>query len=88
MPHDTHQEEAIRRFTKLATERLVGKRIKSVFYATPQETGLQSHGLVLILEDGTALICQSDSEGNDAGALRLVPPFEFSGEPITFPRIY
>ena len=51
---------------------LIGKRIVGVRYLTKEETdesGWYSAPIVIELEDGSALIPQSDDEGNDGGAL-------------------
>ena len=51
---------------------LVGLRIMGVRYLTQEETeasGWYSSPIVIELSDGSALIPQSDDEGNDGGAL-------------------
>jgi len=51
---------------------LLGKRIVGVRYLTKEETdasGWYSSPIVIELNDGSALIPQSDDEGNDGGAL-------------------
>ena len=51
---------------------LIGKRIVGVRYLTEEETaasGWYSAPIVIELSDGSALIPQSDYEGNDGGAL-------------------
>ena len=51
---------------------LIGKRIVGVRYLTKEETeanGWYSSPIVIALSDRSALIPQSDDEGNDGGAL-------------------
>ena len=51
---------------------LVGLKIVGVRYLTKEETdasGWYSSPIVIELDDGSALIPQSDDEGNDGGAL-------------------
>ena len=51
---------------------LYGKKIVGVRYLTEEETeasGWYSSPIVIELSDGSALIPQSDDEGNDGGAL-------------------
>ena len=51
---------------------LYGKKIVGVRYLTQEETeasGWYSSPIVIELSDGSALIPQSDDEGNDGGAL-------------------
>ena len=51
---------------------LVGLKIVGVRYLTKEETGANywySSPIVIELNDGSALIPQSDDEGNDGGAL-------------------
>ena len=51
---------------------LLGKRIVGVRYLTKEETDANywySSPIVIELDDGSALIPQSDDEGNDGGAL-------------------
>ena len=51
---------------------LYGKKIVGVRYLTEEETeasGWYSAPIVIELSDGSALIPQSDDEGNDGGAL-------------------
>jgi hypothetical protein len=49
----------------LLPRELVGREISSAGY---QGLGYRHRPLVLVLDDGTALVPQSDPEGNDAGA--------------------
>ena len=51
---------------------LYGKKIVGVRYLTQEETeasGWYSSPIIIELSDGSALIPQSDDEGNDGGAL-------------------
>lgn len=60
------------RWNETASTLLKGRTITDVFYMTEEEAedlGWQSRALVLVLDDGSQLIAQSDDEGNDAGAL-------------------
>lgn len=55
-----------------AAAKLVGRRIVDARYMTGDhaaERGWYSCPVVLILDDGSALIPSADDEGNDAGAL-------------------
>ena len=53
---------------------LCGKKIVACRYLNNEEAesfGWYSRPLVIFLDDGTALIPQSDDEGNDGGAIYL-----------------
>ena len=53
---------------------LKGKRVVSVRYMTKEECKdfyWDKAGIVIIFEDGSYIIPQSDNEGNNAGALSL-----------------
>lgn len=61
----------------IATENLVGRTIKEVFYMTDAEIahmGWDSSGVVLMLDNDVAVIVQRDDEGNGPGALYLSNP--------------
>lgn len=60
------------KWTKIAADMLVGKRIKAVGYMTKDEA--KSHewyerAILIELEDGTLLYPSSDDEGNSAGSI-------------------
>ena len=60
------------RWTKIAADLLVGRKIVEVRYMHEHEVnelGWFGAAVVLILDNGVALFPSSDDEGNDAGAL-------------------
>ena len=60
------------KWAKDANKHLKGRRIVSVRWLTAAEVesmGWYSSAPVLELDNGTALYCSRDDEGNDAGAL-------------------
>ena len=61
-----------KRWTKLSSDKLVGKKIVKVFYMpedVTEEIGWYKRPLVIKLSDGSLLYPQMDDEGNDGGAL-------------------
>ena len=68
---DYTPERAVEIHTAAATERLVGRTIVEFFYLEPGPYN-HRHAPCLLLDDGTALIIQSDDEGNDAGSIKVV----------------
>ena len=57
-------------------EKLVGQRIVSIRRSTSEEmakAGWHRNPVVIELQDGTWLVSMSDEEGNDGGALYVVP---------------
>lgn len=72
------------RWTKYATDKLVGRTIVGLNYMTDHNADeLEWHNrpLVLELDDGTLLVPQRDDEGNDGGAMT----WENGNEYGTFP---
>ena len=59
------------KWTKLATEVLVGRTIKSVKYlhSSDMDSMWAKKPIVIYLDNGVALIPLSDDEGNDGGSL-------------------
>lgn len=60
------------RWTLVAREQLLGKKIVAVRYMRPEEAaqmGWHSRPVVLMLEDETVIYAAADDEGNDGGAL-------------------
>lgn len=61
-----------KKWTQFATTHLVGRKISSARYLTPDEAdglGWSQRCVVLTLDDGTMLYPSSDDEGNEAGTL-------------------
>jgi hypothetical protein len=59
-------------WTSYARVRLVGKKVTSVRYITPEEQehmGWYQRALVIEFNDGSLVLPSRDDEGNDAGAL-------------------
>ena len=60
------------KWTKLATEKLVGKKITNVEYMTKDEcehSGWSKRPICLQLDDNTWIYPQMDDEGNDGGVI-------------------
>lgn len=60
------------RWTLVAREQLLGKKIVAVRYMKPEEAermGWNSRPVILMLEDETVIYAAADDEGNDGGAL-------------------
>ncbi len=59
------------------TFKLVGRKIVGIRWLTKNESdylfGWYHQPIVILLDDGTRLIPQSDDEGNDAGAIYILP---------------
>jgi len=78
MPRDPDHESFRRsaemaRFTRMGNKALKGRTIKTVFYLSPAETGLDQGGPAIVLDDGAVLVIQSDDEGNAPGVIRYIP---------------
>ena len=56
---------------------LIGRKIIGIRWLTKEESdslfGWYHQPIVILLDDGTRLIPQSDDEGNDAGAIYILP---------------
>jgi|7_EtaG_2_1085326.scaffolds.fasta_scaffold51243_2 hypothetical protein len=68
----TEEQITERGWTKMASDVLVGKTIKSVEYLSISEMEhalWYNRPLVITFNDGSILIPQTDDEGNDGGAL-------------------
>ena len=64
---------------------LYGKKIVGVRYLTEEETeasGWYSAPIVIELSDGSALIPQSDDEGNESGSICVINNEELSTIPV------
>ena len=89
MPHSVSVDRvkiAQLHFGALATQNLVGKKIVDVGWVSRDDTGLDHYAICLMLEDDTGIMVMSDDEGNDAGALFVVPG-DPKKEQFTLPRI-
>ena len=65
-----------KKWTEFAKKRLVGKKIVSVEYMSSKEIeniGWYKRPICLGLDDGTWIYPQMDDEGNDGGALYVLP---------------
>tara|TARA_R100000808_G_scaffold7070_1_gene20802 strand:- start:17416 stop:17682 length:267 start_codon:yes stop_codon:yes gene_type:complete len=74
-------------WTAFARRHLVGKTVRSVSYATEEETeslGWHARTLVIEFDDGTLIFPSQDDEGNGPGTLFGNDP---DGECLTFPVI-
>lgn len=63
-------------WTNVARTHLEGRTIKTAGYLTNEEAnelGWTDRPVVLELDNGTMVIVQSDDEGNNAGALQVIP---------------
>lgn len=61
-----------KKWTKIAADQLVGRRIVLVRYMKEkeaQEMGWGGRPIVLVLDDGNLIYPAMDDEGNDAGAM-------------------
>lgn len=68
----TKMDETEKRWTKIAADLLVGRRIVLVRYMKEQEAqdmGWGGRPIVLVLDDGNLIYPSMDDEGNDGGAL-------------------
>lgn len=64
--------EIEKRWTKVAADQLVGRRIVLVRYmkdSEAQDMGWGARPIVLILDDGNLIYPAMDEEGNDAGVI-------------------
>lgn len=66
------KDETEKRWTKIASDQLLGKKIVKVRYLTEAEMeamGWYSRCVVMQLDDGNLIFPSRDDEGNDAGSL-------------------
>lgn len=64
--------EIEKRWTKVAADQLVGRRIVLVRYmkdSEAQDMGWGARPIVLVLDDGNLIYPAMDEEGNDAGVI-------------------
>tara|TARA_A100001515_G_scaffold27140_1_gene20773 strand:+ start:160 stop:444 length:285 start_codon:yes stop_codon:yes gene_type:complete len=75
-----NKKEITKRWTKVASDILVGRTIKKVAYLTEKEAeddfGWHKRPITFTLDNGTIIIAQMDDEGNDGGVLLA----EFPGQ--------
>tara|TARA_R110002020_G_scaffold207868_2_gene413446 strand:+ start:259 stop:537 length:279 start_codon:yes stop_codon:yes gene_type:complete len=73
-------DKTTKRWTKVASDILVGRTIKKVAYLTEKEAeedfGWYKRPITFTLDNGLIVIAQMDDEGNDGGVLHI----EFPGE--------
>ena len=77
-----HMEE----FIKNLESQLVGKSIKCIRYMNEREMemfGWYKRPVIILLNDDTFIIPQSDDEGNDGGAIALIKGKKFNLIPTT-----
>lgn len=79
-------EATAARLTKQANDALKGRRIQTVFYLSPADTGLDQGGPAIVLDNGTVLVIQSDDEGNAPGAIQVISASD-SDPGFIIPRI-
>lgn len=73
-------------FIKNLESQLVGKSIKCIRYMNEKEMemfGWYKRPVIILLNDGTFIIPQSDDEGNDGGAIALIKGKKFNLIPTT-----
>ena len=73
-------------FIKALESQLVGKTIKSIRYMNDREMemfGWYKRPVIILLNDGTFVVPQSDDEGNDGGAIALIKGKKFNLIPTT-----
>ena len=67
------EADIIRKWTKVASDILVGRTITEVAYLTKTEAeedfGWHKRPITFTLDNGTIIIAQMDDEGNDGGVL-------------------
>ena len=64
--------ETEKRWTKIASDMLLNRKIVAVRYLTAkaiEQHGWYSRGVVITLDNGLSIYPSKDDEGNDAGAL-------------------
>ena len=75
-------DKITKRWTKVASDILVGRTIKKVAYLTKKEAeedfGWYKRPITFTLDNGLIVIAQMDDEGNDGGVLHI----EFPGETV------
>ena len=73
-------------FIKALESQLVGKSIVSIRYMNDREMemfGWYKRPVIILLNDGTFVVPQSDDEGNDGGAIALIKGKKFNLIPTT-----
>jgi hypothetical protein len=73
-------------FIKNLESQLVGKSIKCIRYMNEREMemfGWYKRPVIILLNDDTFIIPQSDDEGNDGGAIALIKGKKFNLIPTT-----
>jgi len=74
-----------KKWTKVASDILVGRTITKVEYLDLEDTksvfGWYKRPITFTLDDGKVVVAQMDDEGNDGGVLLV----EFTGETTTHP---
>lgn len=73
-------------FIKNLESQLVGKSIISIRYMNDREVemfGWYKRPVIILLNDGTFIVPQSDDEGNDGGAIALIKGKKFNLIPTT-----
>ena len=73
-------DKTTKRWTKVASDILVGRTIKKVAYLTEKEAeedfGWYKRPITFTLDNGLIVIAQMDDEGNDGGVLHIEYPGE------------
>ena len=76
------EADIIKKWTKVASDILVGRTITEVAYLTKTEAeedfGWHKRPITFTLDNGTIIIAQMDDEGNDGGVLKA----EFPGQTV------
>lgn len=73
-------------FIKALESQLVGKSIISIRYMNDREMemfGWYKRPVIILLNDNTFIVPQSDDEGNDGGAIALIKGKKFNLIPTT-----
>lgn len=73
-------------FIKTLESQLVGKSIISIRYMNDREVemfGWYKRPVIILLNDGTFIVPQSDDEGNNGGAIALIKGKKFNLIPTT-----
>ena len=74
-------QQVIENFISNLESQLVGKSIKSIRYMNDAEMemfGWNSKPIIILLNDNTFVVPQSDDEGNDGGAIALFKNEKFT----------
>lgn len=72
MTYNNVNPDLLNKWTKVAEETLVGKKIVGVRFLSDEEmegNGWYKRPLCFILDDGTICVVAADDEGNNGGAL-------------------